>query len=1023
MVTGVTEDQTSYLLGSLNYYSAKCSGGCMKSSAKKLHWILFLMAFLAIGLQSPAKAATDLTIYAEALDSGWQNWSWDTTVNTAATTPVHAGSRSMAVTYRAGWAGLYIHANSAVALSGYDHLSFWINGGSGNQQLRVVANGDGDNAVSVTAQAGTWVKIDISLAALGSPTTLSEIYWQDTTGGTQPVFYLDDIILVASTGPPPPPPPPGTGPALTINTGAGRHSISEDIYGMNYADEQLASDLRLPVRRWGGNSTSRYNWQADVHNTGSDWYFENIPEDNSNPAALPNGSAADRFVEQDRRTGTNTLMTVPLIGWTPKRRLSSHPYDCGFKMSKYGAQQSTDSWDTDCGNGINTSGSDITGNDPTDTSTAITPAFVTAWINHLTGRYGTAAAGGVPYYNLDNEPMLWNSTHRDVHPQPTTYDEMLDRTTNYASAVKAADPSARTLGPVLWGWCAYFYSAADNCGIGSDYTSHGNLPFVVWYLQQMKAYETQHGTRILDYLDLHHYPQANGVSLGSAGSSSTQALRLRSTRSLWDPAYKDESWISTMESGGVAVKMIPRMKAWVNENYPGTKTAITEYNWGALDNINGALAQADVLGIFGREGLDLATLWGPPDSSDPGAYAFRMYRNYDGSAHGFGDISVQATSADQDAISVYAAERTSDHALTILVINKTGNALTSSLSLTGIAPSATAQVFRYSTASPAAIEHLSDQAIADSGFSATFAANSLTLFVVSGGIKSPNDFEGSGKSSITVYRPDSGVWYSLSNITPGNYSSTQWGLPADKPVPGDYDGDGKTDIAVWRPDTGTWFTRSSRTAGTYTSTQWGLPVDKPVPADYDGDGKTDIAVWRPGTGVWYILLSSTPGSYNSIQWGLSGDIPASADYDSDGKANTAVFRPSSGTWYVLLSVSSGTYTSIHWGMPEDIPVPGDYDGDGKADIVVWRPSSGTWYVLPSASPGTYIGTQWGITSDKPVSGDYDGDGKADIAVWRPSAGTWYILLSGTPGSYIGTAWGLSSDMPISSLTTILNARP
>ena len=106
---------------------------------------------------------------------------------------------------------------------------------------------------------------------------------------------------------------------------------------MNFADEALAADLDLPVRRWGGNSTSRYNWQINVHNTGSDWYFENIPDDNSGP--LPGGSATNQFVEQDRRTGTKTILTMPLIGWTPKRRLDDHPYDCGFKVSKYGAQQ------------------------------------------------------------------------------------------------------------------------------------------------------------------------------------------------------------------------------------------------------------------------------------------------------------------------------------------------------------------------------------------------------------------------------------------------------------------------------------------------------------------------------------------------------------------------------------------------------------------------------------------------------------------------------------------------------------
>jgi len=366
---------------------------------------------------------------------------------------------------------------------------------------------------------------------------------------------------------------------------------------MNYADETLATQLRLPVRRWGGNSTSRYNWQTNMHNTGSDWYFENIPDGPN----VTDGSASDLFVEQDRRTGTKTLMTVPLIGWTPKSSSPrAHPYACGFKVSKYGAQQSTDSWDSDCGNGVSTGGTPIVGNDPTDTSMTIGPEFVSGWINHLTGRYGTAADGGVAYYNLDNEPMLWSSTHRDVHPEGTTYDELRDRTVQYGAAIKAADPWAKTLGPVLWGWCAYFFSAHDGCNVGTDYQSHGNTPFVPWYLQQLKAYEQQHSVRLLDYLDLHYYPQASGVALSSAGDATKQALRLRSTRSLWDPSYVDESWIADTTFGGSAVRLIPRMRDWVNVNYPGTRLAITEYNWGALDHINGALAQADVLGIFGR---------------------------------------------------------------------------------------------------------------------------------------------------------------------------------------------------------------------------------------------------------------------------------------------------------------------------------------------------------------------------------------------------------------------------------------
>ena len=569
------------------------------------------------GLAANPRSATDLAVYSDGLVSGWADWSWDTTVKLANGSPVHTGSASASARFDAAWAGLYLHSNTPINTASYIALRFWVNGGSSGGQTVGVSVNFNDSVVAITPPTNAWSQVTVPLADLGSPSSISDIVWQDTSGGSQPVFYLDDISLVYSDLPTPTPPPPGVGPALSVDVAANRHAISPYIYGMNFASEAIANDLHLPVRRWGGNSTSRYNWQNDTTNTGSDWYYENVPDD---------PGAADLFVDQNRRTGTQTLMTVPLIGWVAKSRPSGHPYDCGFKISIYGSQQSSDSWDPNCGNGVLTNGTPITGNNPLDTSIAITPAFVTGWINHFMAKYATAANGGLMFYDLDNEPMLWNSTHRDVHPSPTSYNEMRDRTWGYAAAIKAADPSARTLGPVLWGWCAYFYSALDGCGPGTDYASHGNLNFVPWYLQQMQAYEQLHGVRILDYLDLHYYPQANGVSLSTAGNAATQALRLRSTRSLWDPTYKDESWIADVQDGPY-VRLIPRIRQWVADYYPGTKLAITEYNWGGLESINGALAQADVLGIFGREGLDLATLWGPPEINQPGMFAFRMYRN------------------------------------------------------------------------------------------------------------------------------------------------------------------------------------------------------------------------------------------------------------------------------------------------------------------------------------------------------------------------------------------------------------
>ncbi|MBE1488627.1 glycoside hydrolase family 44 protein [Plantactinospora soyae] len=537
---------------------------------------------------------------------------------------------------------------------------------------------------------------------------------------------------VLATGPAPAEP----GPTLEVDLAADRHPISPHIYGMNFTDEALAEELALPVRRWGGNATTRYHYRYDTTNRASDWFFENITEANDNPEALPDGSSTDRFVEQDRRTGTDTVLTVPLIGWAPKARDGS----CGFSVAKYGPQQSTDEWRPDCGNGVRPDGTPVTGNDPLDTSVPVGPEYVREWLGHLTAKYGTAAEGGVKFYNLDNEPDIWHSTHRDVHPTGASSVELRDQAYAIGAAVKEADPTAATLGPVGWGWTSWDHSGLDQevCGRTGcwanppDRPARDGLPFTTWYLQQMKKYDDEHRQRVLDYFDMHFYPQASGVAFGNGNDPATNALRLRSTRALWDPSYTDESWINTQ------VRLVPRMKELVAANYPGTKTAVTEYNWGALDHINGALTQADVLGIFGREGLDLATLWAPPGATQPGAYAFRMYRNYDGAGGRFGDVGVRATSADQEKLSVYAAERSADGALTVLVVNKSGVEQTSQLSLRGRTAS-TAKVYRYGAADLTSIVRAPDQQIqvpppvagAPSGYlTHSYPADSVTLFVV-----------------------------------------------------------------------------------------------------------------------------------------------------------------------------------------------------------------------------------------------------------------------------------------------------
>jgi hypothetical protein len=205
------------------------------------------------------QAAEGLVVYEDALEPGWQDWgSWGTTRDYANGSPVYAGSASIAATYTAAWGGLYVHADS-IDLSGYDTLRFWLHGGSsGGQRIYVVIDFNGAGH-EVIATAGTWQMIEISLSDLGNPATVSDLVWQDNTGGPQPTFYLDEISFVNTGLPtvtPVPTTPPGVGPALSVDAAASRHAISQYIYGMNFASEDVADAVRLPVRRWGGNSAS-----------------------------------------------------------------------------------------------------------------------------------------------------------------------------------------------------------------------------------------------------------------------------------------------------------------------------------------------------------------------------------------------------------------------------------------------------------------------------------------------------------------------------------------------------------------------------------------------------------------------------------------------------------------------------------------------------------------------------------------------------------------------------------------------
>lgn len=449
---------------------------------------------------------------------------------------------------------------------------------------------------------------------------------------------------------------------LKIDAGAPIRAISPLIRGISGDGEpSYMRDAGITVNSWGGNPSTRYNYNiGHAWNSASDWEYRN-----GNYGTT--GDVAGQFVSQAAATGVKVRLAVPTLGWVAKDDRSD---TCSFPQAGGG-----------CGGGA---GVNCTSNgrraDPTTANVASTPAGVKAWVVRLLADH----PGGIDYVAMDNEPELWGYTQYDVHPTCTTYEEILNRYTTYADALRNVAPDARFTGPVMCCWYS-FWNAAPGPATGPK------VDFLTWFLQQMKSHDTSAGRRTLDLLDVHYYPQSDVYN--DKVDASSNARRLRSTRSLFDPKYTDESWIKS------TIRLIPRLRETIARTYPGTGLAISEWNFGADTTMNGALAIADVLGIYGREGVDVAAYWRSPKQLSPGYFAFKMYGNYDDKGSSFSGTAVRVVAPDIDRVSSYAAVDSRSGKLKVMIVNKDpSNAQTVSMSLTRFRSAPTVTTYQYSAA-------------------------------------------------------------------------------------------------------------------------------------------------------------------------------------------------------------------------------------------------------------------------------------------------------------------------------------
>jgi hypothetical protein len=441
---------------------------------------------------------------------------------------------------------------------------------------------------------------------------------------------------------------------IDVRADTARVPISPLIYGINGGADVMRD--RPQVVRSGGNRLTAYNWENNASNAGTDYCNQN--DGSLGGPGTPPASAYRGILDDARTRDTAAILTLPIIDVVAADHDDlgdggQGPPACVGDVSNSG----TNYLQTRFATNVARKGAAF----------ATTPdlgddmVFQDEAVDFVRRNYGDVRV----LFSLDNEPDLWSSTHVRVHPGAVTYAELVERTTRFAAAAKDAWPEAEVLGFVSYGFAGYMnlQNAPDAAG----------RPFIPFFLDALRTAEQTEGTRLVDYLDLHWYPEArgDGVRISDVDSAQGAAARVQAPRSLWDATYSEDSWIVN-DVLQAPIALIPGLKANIDDHYPGTKLSFTEWNYGGGDHVSGAIATADVLGVFGREQVDAATIWLLRSSQRERftLAGLRAYTNYDGNGARFGDTSIQATSSDVARVTAYASDVGAGERQKLVLINK-----------------------------------------------------------------------------------------------------------------------------------------------------------------------------------------------------------------------------------------------------------------------------------------------------------------------------------------------------------------
>ena len=503
--------------------------------------------------------------------------------------------------------------------------------------------------------------------------------------------------------------------------------VSPYIYGVSHGDIEAMHEMGVTARRQGGNLSSTYDWRTGFVSAGHDWFFENRKELKT---PHPQENWWVTMHRENRANGMLSFFTMPME-WVAKDGTSS-----GFPKDLYPDCEEFAPDRPDACNGKsktkkNSEGKPLEyrcGKIPTQNGKHVGLEYNVELVKYCIkdAGFGRADQGGVNIIALDNEPMLYPQTHRDMICDGFTYDEYWARTKKYAELIKQADPTVKIAAPALWGWTAYSLATGDQLyreehGLGwdetdkfPDYSKYG--PFALDFMKRCVAYKKKTGRDLIDIFVFHGYPMTPKLGWDNRAqfahpSPELQEFRVRDVRKFWDETYRDpDTWMGKEEWSQGNVAYIPLMKRWLKEAGWNVPIAIGEYDYAGPEGgeeISAAVAQAESFAAFARTALSYAFYWADPRKHGPVYFAFKMYRNPDGKRTSVGDRFILAEVSDYDSVSVYAFKDPKRKVASFMILNKKAKqGAKIALELSAPVPAQKAQRYEYSAANPKAIGEL-----------------------------------------------------------------------------------------------------------------------------------------------------------------------------------------------------------------------------------------------------------------------------------------------------------------------------